>query len=108
MRTPLLAFALAALALPCAAGAQEGQMDHAACPAEAAPLVYGKYAEVKGEGWQRYFAEQAVLLWMRTGRDATLLDVLQLDVFGDKLKQAFYDLAEDVNKKRAALEALKE
>ena len=25
-------------------------------------------------------------------RDATLLDVLQLDVFGDKLKQAFYDL----------------
>ena len=75
--------------------------------AEAAPLVYGKYAEVKGEGWQRYFAEQAVLLWMRTDRDANLLDVLQLDVFGDKLKQAFFDLAEDVNEKRAALEELK-
>lgn len=77
------------------------------CNEEAAPLVYGEYSRVIGDGWQRYFAEQAVLLWMRTDRDASLLDVLNLNVFGPKLKQAFYDLAEDVNEKRAALEALK-
>ncbi|UZV39751.1 exonuclease [Xanthomonas phage NED111] len=75
--------------------------------AEAAMLVRGKYSEVLGSDWRKTFAEQAVLLWMRTDRDAELLDVLKLDVFGPKLKQAFYDLAEDVNEKRAILEAYK-
>jgi hypothetical protein len=77
------------------------------CNEDAAPLVYGKYSEVIGEGWRKHFAEQAVLLWMRTDRDAELLDVMKLDVFGPQLKQAFYDLAEDVNEKRAILEAYK-
>lgn len=74
---------------------------------EACQLVSGKYSEVLGADWRKTFAEQAVLLWMRTDRDAELLDVLSLDVFGPKLKQAFYDLAEDVNEKRAILEAYK-
>lgn len=74
---------------------------------EAAMLVRGKYSEVLGADWRKTFAEQAVLLWMRTDRDAELLDVLKLDVFGPKLKQAFYNLAEDVNEKRAILEAYK-
>lgn len=74
---------------------------------EAAPLVYGMYREKMGEGWRSYFVEQAVLLWMRTDRNAELLDVLQLDVFGEKLKQAFFDLNTEVHEKRAALEALK-
>ncbi|ASZ72019.1 exonuclease [Xanthomonas phage phi Xc10] len=74
---------------------------------EAVQLVSGKYSEVLGADWRKTFAEQAVLLWMRTDRDAELLDVLKLDVFGPQLKQAFYDLAEDVNEKRAILEAYK-
>ncbi|AMM44656.1 hypothetical protein [Xanthomonas phage f20-Xaj] len=74
---------------------------------EAVQIVSGKYSEVLGADWRKTFAEQAVLLWMRTDRDAELLDVLKLDVFGPKLKQAFYDLAEDVNEKRAILEAYK-
>lgn len=74
---------------------------------EAVQLVSGKYSEVLGADWRKTFAEQAVLLWMRTDRDAELLDVLSLDVFGPQLKQAFYDLAEDVNEKRAILEAYK-
>lgn len=78
------------------------------CNADAAPIVYGAYSEKKGENWRPYFAEQAVLLWMRTDRNAELLDVLQLGVFGPKLEQAFFDLAEQVNEKRAALEALKQ
>lgn len=75
---------------------------------EAAPLVYGLYREKKGDGWQRYFAEQAVLLWMRTDRDAKLLDVLQLGVFGDSLIRAFHTLDSEVKEKRAALEALRQ
>ncbi|QGH45051.1 exonuclease [Bacteriophage Titan-X] len=75
--------------------------------AEAVQLVSGKYSEVLGADWRKTFAEQAVLLWMRTDRDAELLDVLSLGVFGPQLKQAFYDLAEDVNEKRAILEAYK-
>ncbi|UUR56203.1 putative 5'-3' exonuclease [Xanthomonas phage pXoo2106] len=74
---------------------------------EAVKLVSGKYSEVLGADWRKTFAEQAVLLWMRTDRDAELLDVLKLDVFGPQLKQAFYDLAEDVKEKRAILEAYK-
>lgn len=74
---------------------------------EAVQIVSGKYSEVLGADWRKTFAEQAVLLWMRTDRDAELLDALKLDVFGPKLKQAFYDLAEDVNEKRAILEAYK-
>lgn len=74
---------------------------------EAVQLVSGKYSEVLGADWRKTFAEQAVLLWMRTDRDAELLDVLKLDVFGPQLKQAFYDLAEDVNEKREILEAYK-
>lgn len=76
--------------------------------AEAAKLVYGLYREKMGDDWQRYFAEQAVLLWMRTDRDAKLLDVLQLNVFGDKLIAAFRDLEREVSEKRQALEALKQ
>ncbi|BAM29109.1 exonuclease [Xanthomonas phage CP1] len=74
---------------------------------EAVQLVSGKYREVLGANWRKTFAEQAVLLWMRTDRDASLLDVLKLGVFGQELKQAFYDLAEDVDEKRAILGAYK-
>lgn len=76
------------------------------CNEEAAPLVYGMYHAKMGEDWQPYFAEQAVLLWMRTDRDAELLDVLQLDVFGPKLVSAFHDLQRNVTERKLALEAL--
>lgn len=73
--------------------------------AEAAPLVFGKYSEVLGDGWRKVFAEQAVLLWMRTDRDANLLDVLKLGVFGPQVIEAFNQLRADVEEKRAILEA---
>lgn len=75
--------------------------------AEAAGLVYGMYREKIGDGWRRYFAEQAVLLWMRTDRDAKLLDVLQLGVFGEQLIAAFHQLELEVQEKRKALEELR-
>lgn len=75
---------------------------------DAAGMVYGMYRAKMGEEWQRYFAEQAVLLWMRTDRDANLLDVLQLGVFGDNLLSAFQTLDEEVRDKRQALGALKQ
>lgn len=75
---------------------------------EAAPMVYGMYSRLIGDGWQDYFAEQAVLLWMRTDRHAKLLDVLQLGVFGPKLQDAFYRLETVVTGKREELEALKQ
>lgn len=75
--------------------------------AEAAPLVYGMYRDKMGDRWQDYFAEQAVLLWMRTDKDASLLDVLKLGVFGDNLLAAFHRLDETVKEKRQALEALR-
>lgn len=74
------------------------------CNAEAAAVVRGKYNEVLGEEWRATFAEQAVLLWMRTDRDAHLLDVLSLGVFGPQLVAAFRALADSVAEKRAILE----
>jgi len=73
---------------------------------DAAGMVYGFYRAKMGERWQDYFAEQAVLLWMRTDRDAKLLDVLQLGVFGENLIAAFHKLEAEVAHKRAALEEL--
>lgn len=75
--------------------------------AEAAPIVFGEYSKAKGDTWRDYFAEQAVLLWMRTDRNATLLNVLELEVFGPQLIEAFLRLDESVKQQRAALEGLK-
>ncbi|AMW36085.1 exonuclease [Xanthomonas phage XAJ24] len=75
--------------------------------AEAVKLVSGKYSEVLGTEWRKTFAEQAVLLWMRTDRDADLLNVMSLGVFGPQLIEAFHVLAGEVSEKRAILEAYK-
>ena len=66
------------------------------------------YRDKKVAGWQDCFAEQAVLLWMRTDRDANLLDVLKLGVFGENLIAAFKRLEAAVAEKRQALEVLRE
>lgn len=73
------------------------------CNEDAAPVVYGEYSRARGEEWQDYFAEQAVLLWMRTDLHADLLDVLKLQVFGPKLIAAFERLRQAVSVKRNAL-----
>lgn len=75
--------------------------------AEAAKLVFGKYREKKGDDWRDYFAEQAVLLWMRTDRDASLTDVLSLGVFGPEMLAAFERLVAAVEERRNTLEAYK-
>lgn len=87
-------------------GTAEALLSETRSNAGAAPLVFGKYSEVIGEDWRDYFAEQAVLLWMRTDRHAEVLDVLKLGVFGDKLASAFHRLYERVAVQRQELEAL--
>lgn len=77
--------------------------------ASAAPIVFGEYARVRGEDWRDYFAEQAVLLWMRTDRDADLLNVLGLpELQGERMREAFDRLAERVGSARRRLESLNE
>jgi hypothetical protein len=82
-------------------------LDGTTCNADAAPIVYGEYSKRKGDNWRAYFAEQAVLLWMRTDRDAKLLDVLKLGVFGEQMIAAFNKLDAEVAERRRELEALK-
>lgn len=78
------------------------------CNEDAAKVVYGVYRNIKGENWQPYFVEQAVLLWMRTDRDAALLNVLELGVFSHDMNQHFLNLSQSVRERRDALEALKQ
>lgn len=74
--------------------------------AEALGVVTGKYRELLGDRYLRYFAEQAVLLWMRTDRDANLLNVCTLGCFGPRHVAAFNELATRVAADRRKLEAL--
>lgn len=75
---------------------------------EAAAIVRGTYAEKVGDGWEDYFVEQAVLLWMRTDRHATLRNFLTLGVFGQGIIDATLRLEARVRKQRHALEALRQ
>lgn len=77
------------------------------CNQEAYALVSGKYNEVVGDNWPAYFVEQAALLWMRTDRNASLLNFLSLGCFGTVIEDAAHALAESVESKRQSLEELR-
>jgi len=77
------------------------------CNAEAAAVVRGVYSERVGSGWEDYFVEQAVLLWMRTDRHATLRNFLTLGVFGSNIEAAVMRLENRVRNERAALAELR-
>lgn len=74
--------------------------------ASAYAAVAALYARRMGEGWERYMCEQAALLWMRTGRSADVLEFLDLGVFPQHVLEAAWHLADRVQEKRRALEAL--
>lgn len=77
------------------------------CNAEALEVVSGEYSKRMGEEWRAYFAEQAVLLWMRTDRDADLIDVVRLGIFGERMLAQFDKLKAEVAARRKGLEDLK-
>lgn len=78
------------------------------CDADAYAAVAALYARRLGGGWERYLCEQAGLLWMRRGRKADVLDFLSLDVFPHNVQEAARDMADRVQDKKRALEALRE
>lgn len=74
--------------------------------AGAASVVRGMYAQRRGTGWEDYFVEQAVLLWMRTDQQATTRNFLELDVFGDSVKAAVMRMETRVRAERQRLKEL--
>ncbi|WAX24083.1 DNA polymerase I [Xanthomonas phage P4] len=83
----------------------EGLLFGTTCNAEAVAVVSGKYSEVLGENWRDTYVEQAALLWMRTDRDAELLDFLSLGCYGPKMIEAAYRLSAAVVEKKEILRA---
>lgn len=75
---------------------------------DAAKIVRGMYSEKIGEDYHDYFVEQAMLLWMRTDRHATLRDFLSLGVFGPDIEAAVMRTEARVRKERARLKELQE
>lgn len=73
---------------------------------EACPIVSGAYSDKYGDEWADKFAEQAILLWMRTDRHADLLDFLSLRCFGSAVVDAAHAIRERVNREQEELDAL--
>lgn len=78
------------------------------CNAEAYAAVRGMYSQRVGDGWEDYFVEQAMLLWMRTDRHSTLRNFLTLGVFGPDIEAAVMRAEMRVRAARAKLEAIRQ
>lgn len=76
------------------------------CNAEGYCAAERLYRAKLGAGWERYMVEQAVLLWMRVDRHASLLDFLRLDVFPACVQEAAWYTADRVQEERDYLENL--
>ena len=73
---------------------------------QAAAVVRGMYSDRVGPEWVPYFVEQAMLLWMRTDRDAAADDFLVLGCFGDGIIQEAQRVVERVHQERTRLKEL--
>lgn len=74
--------------------------------ADAYRAVEDMYRRKLGPGWERFMVEQAVLLWMRVDRHASLLDFLRLGVFPHSVLEAAWHMVDRVQEQKDYLENL--
>lgn len=73
---------------------------------DAARAVRGLYSDRIGDGWESYFVEQAMLLWMRTDRDADPASFLSLGCFGERIINEAERMSAEAKAERARLKEL--